>query len=79
MHDPPLFLGRLGKLLGLPANTTINVNTKTVPPGKVEINHGLRYVEASCDIVDRSSVVDPRGKRTSVISTLPVTSDGSLK
>ena len=35
MHDPPLFLGRLGKLLGLPANTTINVNTKTVPPGKV--------------------------------------------
>ena len=72
MHDPPLFLGRLGKLLGLPANTTINVNTKTVPPCRLETNHGLRYVQVSCDIEDRSSVIDPHGKRSSRISTLPL-------
>ena len=33
----------------------------------------------SCDIVDRCRVIDPRGKRSSVISTLPLTTDGSLK
>ena len=39
---------------------------------------GLRYVKVSCDIVDRSRVIT-HGKRSSVISTLPVTTDGSLK
>ena len=77
--DPPLFLGRLGELLGLPANTTIKVNTTTVSPGKIEINHGLRYIYMCCIIVGRTSVIDPHGKRSSVVSTLPVTADGSLK
>lgn len=33
----------------------------------------------SCNIVDRSRVIDPHGKQSSVITTLPVTTDGSLK
>ena len=45
----------------------------------VEINRGLRYVEVSCDIVDRSSVIDPQVKRSRVITTLPITTDASLK
>ena len=35
--DPPIFLGRLGELFGLPYNTTIQVDTETESPGKVEI------------------------------------------
>ena len=33
----------------------------------------------SCEIVDRSRVIDAHGKWSSVISTLPVITDGSLK
>ena len=51
----------------------------TMTANKVEIKRGLRYVEVSCEIVDRSRVIDPHGKRSSVISTLPVITDGSLK
>ena len=51
------------------------MNTETESPRKVEINRGLRYVEVSCDIVDRSRVIDP----LLVISTLLVTTYGSLK
>ena len=54
-------------------------HTKTESPNKVEINRGLRYVEVSCDIVVSSRVIDPHGKRSNVIYTLPVTADGSLK
>ena len=45
----------------------------------MEINRGLRYVEVSCDIVDSSRVIDPHGKRSSMIYTLPVTTNASLK
>ena len=55
------------------------MNTETESPGKVEKNRGLRYVEVSCDIVDRSRVIGPHCERSSVISTLLVTTDGSLK
>ena len=77
--DPPIFLGRLGELFCLPSNTTIQVDTETESPGKAEIYRGLRYVEVCCNIVDRSRVIDPYGKQSNVISTLPVTADGALK
>lgn len=36
--DPPLFLGTLGELFGLPSNTTTQVNAETESHGEVEIN-----------------------------------------
>ena len=69
IHDDTLVLGLIGELLGFPATSIIQANNTIESTSKVEINRGLRYVEVSCEIVDRSSAN----------STLPVITDGSLK
>lgn len=86
IHDDSLVLSLIGELLGFPATAIIQANTTTESPRKVDINRGFRYVEVSCEIVDRSRVIDAHGMRimhiawwSSVISTLPVITDGSLK
>ena len=55
------------------------LKVETESPDRVEINRGLRYVEVSCNIVDSSWFIGPHGKWSSVISTLPITTDVSLK
>ena len=59
-----LKLLRLGGLLGFPGSTAIHANTNAYSPSRMEINRGVGYFEVSCDIVDRSSVLDSHGSGT---------------
>ena len=65
-------LGKFGVMLGFAEDKLF---TKDVwhYSGKVNINHGLKYVKIMVDITAESnSVFDEKGKRSSIITTLPV-------
>ena len=76
--DAKLQLKRFGELIGFDNNITINSGASKTSK-TIDINSKLRYIKINCDAVDRMSNIDNNGKRSSTISTLPITTKDSLK
>ena len=73
-----LNLLNFGPLLGFPVNTVKQANTWTNSPSNVDVNLGLQYVTVGCDCVDTDRNFDSNGRRSKVITTIPITSEQSL-
>ena len=76
--DNTINLKKLGPILGFNKNQVINANTKTTSGKEVDINNGLEYIEITCSLVDMSENINSNGKKSDVISTLPITSTQTL-
>ena len=70
-------LGKLFEMLGFREDKLF---TKDVwhNSGEVSINHGLNYVKILVDITESNSVFYEKGKRSNIITTLPVKTQQSL-
>ena len=45
----------------------------------VDINHGLHYTSICCDAVDKSKNFNDEGKRSCIITSVPITTNQTLK
>ena len=67
-------LKKFGKLLGFPENQVISDNTTpNKSPEPVDVNHGLRYLIVTCDLIDESKNTDLDGAESNILAFLPVT------
>lgn len=74
--DHQIELFKFGQLLGFDENTTITT-TKT-SPNVVNINRGLKYIQVTSNIVNRSKNI-VNGNKSDCIAVLPITSTQTLK
>ena len=63
---------KLGVLLGFPENQQLTSGSHASPKA-VDVNHGLRYLAITCDLVDKSKNIGVDGKESDVLAFLPVT------
>ena len=70
-------LGKLGVMLGFREDKLFAKDVSHYS-GEISINHGLKYVKIMVDITEINSVFDENGKRSSIITTLPVETQQSL-
>ena len=77
--DGEINLLKFGKLLGFDEDTQIAVNDILTSPNRVEINRGLRHISVSCNLVSSDNNINCKGGRSTVISSLPITTTQSLK
>ena len=66
-------LKKFGKLLGFPEDHELNANSTTASPNPVDVNHGLRWLTVTCDLVDSSKNTDLNGDQSDVLAFLPIT------
>ena len=69
----------LGMLLGLKNYTNLKAGTTTTSPNMVDINRGLKSLDVSCNIVDKSKNIDQNGGYSDVMASVPIPTDKSLK
>ena len=77
--DKDMNLKNLGLLLEFTKNKVIQKNTSVKSDSMVDINRGLHYVSICCDAVDRTKNFDNDGKRSCMITSLPITTNQTLK
>ena len=65
-------LKKFGKLLGFPENHRLPVGT-TASPNPVDVNHGLRWLTVTCDLIDSSKNTGLNGDQSTVLAFLPIT------
>ena len=65
-------LVKFGKLLGFPENHDLPTGTST-SPNPVDVNHGLRWLTVTCDLIDSSKNTDLNGDRSTILAYLPIT------
>ena len=70
-------MGKLGVMLGF-AEDKLFTKDNWHYSGEVNINPGLKYVKIMVDITESNSVFDKKGKRSNIITTLPVETQQSL-
>ena len=66
-------LKKLGVLLGFPENHKVAGNATELSPKPVDVNHGLRYLIVTCDLIDSSKNIDLDGKESNILAFLPIT------
>ena len=66
-------LKKFGKLLGFPENQALSNSTTTKSPNPVDVNHGLRYLIVTCDLIDETKNMDLDGTESDILAFLPVT------
>ena len=66
-------LKKLGLLLGFPENHKVAKNTTVESPEPVDVNHGLRWLTVTCDLIDQSKNIDLSGKESNILAFLPIT------
>ena len=66
-------LKKLGVLLGFPKNHKVAGNATELSPKPVDVNHGLRYLIVTCDLIDSSKNIDLDGNESNILAFLPVT------
>ena len=66
-------LKKLGLLLGFPENHKVAEKATEVSPKPVDVNHGLRYLIVTCDLIDSSKNIDLDGKESNILAFLPIT------
>ena len=66
-------LKKFGTLLGFPENHEVSAGTSEASPKPVDVNHGLRYLTVTCDLIDQSKNIDLDGNESNILAFLPVT------
>ena len=67
-------LKKLGVLLGFPENHKVAGNGGIeLSPEPVDVNHGLRWLTVTCDLIDQSKNIDLDGNESNILAFLPVT------
>ena len=66
-------LKKFGKLLGFPENKTLTGSSTVKSPNPVDVNHGLRYLIVTCDLIDETKNMNLNGTQSDVLAFLPVT------
>ena len=66
-------LKKLGLLLGFPENHKVAGKATELSPKPVDVNHGLRYLTVTCDLIDSSKNIDLDGNESNILALLPVT------
>ena len=66
-------LKKLGLLLGFPENHKVAGKATKLSPKPVDVNHGLRYLTVTCDLIDSSKNIDLDGNESNILALLPVT------
>ena len=66
-------LKKLGLLLGFPENHKVTGKATEVSPKPVDVNHGLRYLIVTCDLIDQTKNIDLDGKESNILAFLPIT------
>ena len=66
-------LKKFGELLGFPENHELNANSTTASPNPVDVNHGLRWLTVTCDLIDSSKNTDLNGDQSHILAFLPIT------
>ena len=66
-------LKKLGVLLEFAENHLLAANTNEVATKPVDVNHGLRYLTVTCDLIDRSKNIDVGGEESDILAFLPIT------
>ena len=66
-------LKKFGKLLGFPENHKLLNGTTTASPKPVDVNHGLRWLTVTCDLIDSSKSTGLNGDESTVLAFLPIT------
>ena len=66
-------LKKLGLLLGFPENHKVAGKATEVSPKPVDVNHGLRWLTVTCDLIDQSKNINLDGNESNILAFLPVT------
>ena len=66
-------LKKFGKLLGFPEDHKLQKGSTTASPKPVDVNHGLKYLTVTCDLIDPSKNIDLEGKQSNILAFLPIT------
>ena len=66
-------LKKLGLLLGFPENHKVSGKATEVSPKPVDVNHGLRYLTVTCDLIDQTKNIDLDGNESNILAFLPIT------
>ena len=66
-------LKKFGKLLGFPENHEVTAGTSAASPKPVDVNHGLRYLTVTCNLIDQSKNIDLDGNESDILAFLPIT------
>ena len=66
-------LKKLGLLLGFPENHKVAGKATELSTKPVDVNHGLRYLTVTCDLIDQSKNIDLDGNESNILAFLPVT------
>ena len=66
-------LKKLGPLLGFAENHQLAAKTNEVSSNPVDMNHGLRWLTVTCDLIDQSKNIDLDGEESDILAFLPIT------
>ena len=66
-------LKKLGLLLGFPENHKVAGKATEVSSKPVDVNHGLRWLTVTCDLIDQSKNINLDGNESNILAFLPVT------
>ena len=66
-------LKKFGELLGFPENHILQVNETVASPKPVDVNHGLRWLTVTCDLIEESKNISLKGNSSTIIAYLPIT------
>ena len=61
------------KKLGFPENHKVGANATELSSKPVDVNHGLRWLTVTCDLIDQSKNIDLDGNESNILAFLPVT------
>ena len=66
-------LKKLGLLLGFPENHKVAKNTTVASHKPVDVNHSLRWLTVTCDLIDQSKNINLKGEESDILAFLPIT------
>ena len=66
-------LKKFGKLLGFPENHKLLNSKPVASPKPVDVNHGLKWLTVTCDLIDSSKNTGLDGDQSTILAFLPIT------
>ena len=66
-------LKKLGVLLGFHENHELAASTSEGSSDPVDVNHGLKYLTVTCDLIDQSKNIDLERGESEILAFLPIT------
>ena len=73
INNATVNLKKLGPLLGFAENHQLGAKTNEASSNPVDVNHGLRWLTVTCDLIDQSKNIDLDGEESDILAFLPIT------